>query len=58
MVVWPRVPCMLAAVFLGMLVSAASIAAGNEIKEMNVHTIADVLNQVPGIKAGDSSARE
>ncbi len=63
--VWPRVSCMLAAVLLGTLVSAASVAAGeqtgavvitgDEIKEMNVRTIADVLNQVPGIKAGDSS---
>lgn len=56
---------MLAAVFLGMLVSAAPVAAvggigavvisGDEIKEMKVHKISDVLNQVPGIKAGESS---
>ncbi|GBE52923.1 colicin I receptor precursor [bacterium BMS3Bbin14] len=63
--VWPRVSCMFAVAFLGMLVSAASVGAaggtgavvitGDEIKEMNVHKIADVLNQVPGIKAGESS---
>ncbi|HDL98583.1 MAG TPA: TonB-dependent receptor, partial [Desulfobacteraceae bacterium] len=56
---------MFAVAFLGMLVSAASVGAaggtgavvitGDEIKEMNVHKIADVLNQVPGIKAGESS---
>lgn len=56
---------MLAAVFLGMLLYAASVFAqektdaivitGEEIKEMNVRKISDVLNQVPGIKAGESS---
>ncbi|MBW2097626.1 MAG: TonB-dependent receptor plug domain-containing protein [Deltaproteobacteria bacterium] len=55
---------MLAAVSLGMLLYAASVLAqektdaivitADEIKRMNVQKISDVLNQVPGIKAGDS----
>ena len=32
------------------------VITGEEIKKMNVRKIADVLNQVPGIKAGDTSA--
>ncbi len=49
---------------LGMLLYAASVLAqektdaivitADEIKRMNVQKISDVLNQVPGIKAGDS----
>jgi iron complex outermembrane receptor protein len=55
---------MLAAVFLGMFLYAASVLAREkidaivitreEIKQMNVHKISDVLNQVPGIKSGES----
>jgi len=55
---------MLAAVSLGMLLYAASVLAqektdaiviiADEIKRMNVQKISDVLNQVAGIKAGES----
>ena len=56
--------CVLAAVSLGMHLYALSVLAmektdtivitGEEIKKMNVHKICDVLNQVPGINAGES----
>ncbi|RLB87667.1 MAG: TonB-dependent receptor, partial [Deltaproteobacteria bacterium] len=31
------------------------VITANEIKKMNVRKISDVLNQVPGLKAGDTS---
>ena len=59
-----RVLYMLATVFLGMLLYADSVFAQEktdaivitreEIKKMNVRKISDVLNQVPGVKAGNT----
>lgn len=56
---------MLAAVFTGMLLynelvlargkTDAIVITGKEIKKMNARKISDVLNQVPGINAGETS---
>lgn len=60
-----QVSYMLAIVLLGMLLytdlvfaqgkTDAIVITGEEIRKMNVRKISDVLNQVPGIKAGETS---
>ncbi|MBW2094957.1 MAG: TonB-dependent receptor [Deltaproteobacteria bacterium] len=64
-ILFAKMPYMLAAVFTGMLLYNESVLArgkthaivitGKEIKKMNARKISDVLNQVPGINAGETS---